>query len=500
MDYSKQVIENYTKKLANIENALKTTPLFPDRSSGTPQRFLDEKMEFILKVTFKLRVAFLEEMEFMLAFASSKATVEAMVLELEKQDYIKSDVSSDLGKYWVLTPTALYYFYTDRTIPYKSATIPAVSLPSSSNVMPLKCINGIIASRVFDEMTIRLYADYKENPTEYKHRYQKVQFVEQFILSNAQKKLSARGKMHIINDYLANNELSRESNEQYARFLKFFKEEATTIHLFNFLKGYLGSDKGLAFKEMAVETAYHIISRLPTNIYKDTSYSFRNKLFVWTKQSNRILNESRLFLVEEYLKQFSIAKRSLGNIKLENKTPEEIQAINTSTKELDTAIATYESYKARLTEEFNVMLYDKVGENNLPLFTEQRVTLESLRTSNVFITDTTRDEDGKVLLTFSILQPSFEEMSLAYLFSKLEKIYQFAFKNLLMADYRIKIITYDKKNADIVAGKLPVLKEEFSAMMQYALFLSHLSQIEVVPVERHFKERFEVFREIGKKV
>ncbi len=156
MDYSKQVIENYTKKLANIENALKTTPLFPDRSSVTPQSFLDEKMELILKVTFKLRVAFLEEMEFILAFASSKATVEAMVLELEKQDYIKSAVSRDLGKYWVLTPTALYYFYTDRTIPYKSATIPAVSLPSSSNVMPLKCINGIIASRVFDDMTNRL--------------------------------------------------------------------------------------------------------------------------------------------------------------------------------------------------------------------------------------------------------------------------------------------------------------------------------------------------------
>ena len=55
-------------------------------------------------------------------------------------------------------------------------------------------------------------------------------------------------------------------------------------------------------------------------------------------------------------------------------------------------------------------------------------------------------------------------------------------------------------NADIVTGKLPTLKEEFSAMSQYALFLSPFSQIEVVAVERHFKERFEVFKEIAKKV
>lgn len=500
MDYSKQVIENYRQKIANIENALKTTPLFPDRSSVIPQRFLDEKMELILKVTFKLRVAFLEEMEFILAFAASKATVEAMVLELEKQDYIKSAVSRDLGKYWVLTPTALYYFYTDRTIPYKSANIPGVSLPASSNVMPLKCINAIIASRTFDEMTNRLYANYKANPKEFTLHYQKVQFVEQFLLSNAQKKLSAKEKMHIINDYLATNELSRETNEQYARFIKFFKTEANTIHLFNFLKGYLGSDRGFSYKETAVKNTWEIISLIPTNIYKDTSYSFRNNLYTWTKQSDRILNESRLFLVEEYLKQFTIAKRSLGNIKLEGKTPEEIQTISKSQEELDSAISKYEKFKTSLTEEFNVMLYDKMGENDIRLFAEHRVTLESLRTSHVFVTDACRSKEGKLILTFSILQPSFDEISVAGLFSKLEKIYQFAYKNLLMSDYQIQIITYDKRNADIVKGKLPILKEEFSSMSQYALFLSQLSQIEVVPVEKHFKERYEVFREIGIKV
>ncbi|MCI5954477.1 MAG: hypothetical protein MRZ49_07905, partial [Lachnospiraceae bacterium] len=60
------------------------------------------------------------------------------------------------------------------------------------------------------------------------------------------------------------------------------------------------------------------------------------------------------------------------------------------------------------------------------------------------------------------------------------------------------VSVYTEKHREIVRGKLPILREEFSALSQYALFLPVLSQVEVISCERHFKERYEVFREIRK--
>ena len=495
MEYTKQIIQNYKRKANNIQEAMNLEGIFPNRNA--PHTVLDPRAELLLKMTFKLRVAFLEEMEFLFAYICTKATLENLVLDLEKQGYIQSTVSRDCGKYWTLTPIALYYFFTDRKIPFRDASISNISLPSSSKLMLYKTINATISSIVFDDITAKLYQEYKTLPKEERQLYQKAQYVEQFILTDTQKKLPRQEKESLVNAYIKEKQIDRTSDERYGRFIRFFKEKATTIHLFNFLKGYYASS---SLKEQIIPLTRDIFFSIPTNIYQDSQLTFRQQLYKLTAGSEHILTEMKLFLVEEYLKLFSIAKRSLFNIKPEGKTPEELARVSCNLKDLDETIPKYEALKAELVEKFNVMLYDKMGENDIPLFNEQKVTLESLRTGNVYITDTVKQKNGKYLITFTIFQPSFDELSVAYLFSKMEKIFQFCIRNLLMIDYRIEVVVYTDKHKELVKGKLPAVRENFSSLSQYALFLPVLSQVEVRSCERHFKERYEVFREIARYV
>lgn len=496
MEYTKRLIENYKQRSRNIQTAMNTEGIFPNRNA--PQTVLDSRAELLLKVTFKLRVAYLEEMEFLFAYIASKATMESLVLDLEKQGYIQSGTSRDLGKFWVLTPLSLYYFYTDRKIPFKEASLPSVQLPSSSKLMLYKTINAKLSSLVFDDITSRLFQKYRAMEKDYKQLYQKSQYVEQYILTDAQKKQSKQEKNSFVIEYLERNEITRQNDERYARYIRFFKEEATSIHIFNFLKGFYSSTYAKDFREQIIPLTRELFFSIPANVYQDSQLTFRQSLYSLLNGSKRLETECKLFLVEEYLKLFSIARRSLNNNKLDGKTPEEIAAIKENLASLDEMVPKYEARKNALVEEFTSMTFDKIGDNDIPLFTEQKITLESLRNSNVYITNIESQENGKPLITFTIFQPSFEELSVSYLFSKMEKIFQFYYHNLIMADYRIEIIVYTDKQKEIIKGKLPILKEDFSNLLQYALFLPVLSQVEVVSCERHFKERYEVFREIGK--
>ena len=57
MEYTKQIIENYKQRNRNIQVAMNTEGIFPNRNA--PQTVLDSRAELLLKVTFKLRVAYL---------------------------------------------------------------------------------------------------------------------------------------------------------------------------------------------------------------------------------------------------------------------------------------------------------------------------------------------------------------------------------------------------------------------------------------------------------
>ena len=140
------------------------------------------------------------------------------------------------------------------------------------------------------------------------------------------------------------------------------------------------------------------------------------------------------------------------------------------------------------------MLFDHFGDTDIPVFKENVLTLESLKNVQVYIIDADTQPSGRTKLTFGIFQSSLEEFSPSMLFSRLEKIFAFALRNLLMFDYEIKIYTYDNKHKEAVIDRLRIVKDTFRDLTQYSLVLLKFDEIEVVSTEMHMKERYEVFR------
>ena len=145
------------------------------------------------------------------------------------------------------------------------------------------------------------------------------------------------------------------------------------------------------------------------------------------------------------------------------------------------------------------MVFDKMGSNDVALFTEKIVTLESLKNLNVYITSCTKNPTDKYCLEFSIIQPDCEEVAISYLFSRLEAIHKFYRNNLFMFDYRIKIVTYTPKQRELLETKLTTVKEDFEMLPEYAMLLLVFDEaITVVSTKCHFRERYEVFNDIKK--
>ena len=128
MSYVDEILENMNQKQTNIKRNLGTTELFPIQA--VPYKALDRTAELVLKFTFQIKVAFLEEFTFLFAFSLSKSSFESLIIDLEQKGFLQSKVSKEYGKYWVLTKTALYCLYTDKTAssPKPFAEIQAWSL------------------------------------------------------------------------------------------------------------------------------------------------------------------------------------------------------------------------------------------------------------------------------------------------------------------------------------------------------------------------------------
>ena len=143
MMYTDELLNNYRQKYLNVEKALKSKGIFPNRFE--PIKTLSLGEELILKVIFSLKVAFLEELTFIFAYCYSKQKFEKVIIDLEEQNYLKSAISKDYGKYVVLTKNALFYFYTNGTQPINTVNITEDTLPSKERLYYYKVINGYIA-------------------------------------------------------------------------------------------------------------------------------------------------------------------------------------------------------------------------------------------------------------------------------------------------------------------------------------------------------------------
>lgn len=496
MNYAKELIENQKKKQQNIESNLQTLGIFPDRKE--PLRKLNLGEELILKITYDLRIAFLEEMTFIFAFCYSKSKFEEIIKHLEAQGYIQTKTSRDYGKYWTLTKTALYYIYKDPNNETDDITFNEDKLPTNTTKLYIpKVINGCFAKEVFYKMTVELWNKYQSEDKDFRRSYAKEQYIKREIFPSQMKKNSYTKKeeAEFVQAFMPQLEYEEEQNN-YKRFIALVKANLSDDFVkYAFLKDYYNShNEG---REKALLKTYQTFKGIYNSIYRSNFHRYRRHLYTMTNKSSKLNYEHQLFYANEYLKLLNITKKSLLKSSKE-KTADELVEILDKIKDIETYIKELEQKKETLEPEFETMLFSRYGAKDEAIFEEGLVTLETLRNNNVYITNATQQPNGKFKITFTIFQTSNEEMSVGYLFSRIEQIFRFYQLALISLDYEIKVSCYTPAESELIKTKLKTVKESFKELTEYSMLLLVFDDIEVIPTERHYSERYQVFKNLKK--
>jgi len=494
MNYAKQLIENQKQKQRNITNNLETFGIFVDRNE--PLRKLTLGEELILKITYDLRIAFLEEMTFIFSYCYSKGKFEEIIKSLEAQGYIQSKTSRDFGKYWTLTKTALYYIYKSPNNETDDFTFNEDKLPNNTSKLYIpKVINGCFAKEIFFKMTAELWNKYKSEDKCFRRQYAKEQYIKREKFKPKKNSYTKQEEAEFVASYLPKLEDEQEILA-YKRFVSLVKANLNDDFVkFNFLKEYYNSHND--GRDKALLKTYQTFKGIFNNIYRSNYHKYRRQLYLMTNKNQKLNNEYHLFYCNEYLKILGITKKSLLKSSKE-KTEDELAEIFDRSKDLETYLAELEKKKANLEPEFETMLFLRYGARDEAVFEEAVVTLETLRNNNVYIINAFKQENGKFKITFGIFQSSNEELSVGFLFSRIELIFRFYQLALISVDYEIKIYCYTPADAELIKTKLKTVRESFKELTEYSMLLLVFDDIEVISTERHFKERYTVFRELRK--
>lgn len=495
MNYAKELVTNYATKIKNIQNNMNKTPLFPDRRE--PTKYLSYGYELILKMTFKLRVCFLEEMMFVFAFCYSKQKFEKVILDLEDMGYIQSENTKDYGKYWCLTTAALYYIYRDSSNIDDCTRISEDKLPSSnsSKLYFLKIMNGCFAQRIFHDYVNYVWEHYKAQPKDFRNKYTKEQYIKYIVYAKDENTgYSKTQAQDFVESFLPVLELDTEEYLKYKNFISKIKSKLSDdLVKFNFLKDYF-NQLNLG-RTLSLKNTLTLIDSIFNNYYRDNYHSFRESLYEITHHSSYLKKEVELFTLTELLHIMKITKKSLLNSNLDTKTEQELAALNSKIESIDNFISSQTPTLEALQEEFNFMVFDKYNINDVAMFKEALITFEVLRNSNIYIVDTIIQDSGKPKITFGIFQSSAEEMASSFLFSRLEKIFRYYRKNLLSCDYEIVIYTYTNQHKELIETKLKSVRENFRELTEYAFFLSAFDELKIITTKNHFQERYKVFEQ-----
>lgn len=489
MNYAKQLIENQKQKQQNIETNL-NTGLFPNRNE--PMKKLSFGEELILKITYDLRIAFLEEMTFIFSYCYSKGKFEEIIKSLEAQGYIQSKTSRDFGKYWTLTKTALYYIYKDPNNDSDDISFNEDKLPNNTSKLYIpKVINGCFAKEIFFKMTVELWNKYKSEDKGFRRQYAKEQYIKREKFKPKKNSYTKQEEAEFVASYMPKLE-----DEDYKKFISLVKANLSDDFVkFNFLKDYYNShNEG---REKALLKTYQTFKGIYNSIYRSNYNKYRRQLYTMTNKSSKLNYEYQLFCANEHLKLLNITKKSLLKSSKE-KTAEELAEILDKIKDIETYIKELEQKKETLEPDFEAMLFSRYGARDEAVFELSVVTLETLRNNNVYITNAVKQPNGKFKITFGIFQTSNEELSVGFLFSRIELIFRFYQLALISVDYEIKVYCYTPADAELIKTKLKNVREDFEGIVEYSMLLLIFDEIEVISTERHYKERFEVFKNLRK--
>lgn len=496
MSYIESVIIKHREKMNNVPNNIKRDFLFPDRKN--PVKNLSKGETLILKMTFQLRCAFLEQFYYIFAYAYSKQNFQKMIQGLEEQGYIQSKTSKDFGKYWILTNYALFYIYFKSEDEFSNVRITEDSFPNESRLIYLKCLNGYYSNQVFKAFTDSVFAEYRNENKDFCRNYGKEQYIKQYIFPQAATNYSKKACDDFTADYISLFNNDKEQLENHKKFVKAIKDNAdaeyvdNTLLRFAFIKDYFNEKH--TDKEETLMKIEELFNAFLNNVYRDRQYTFKRDFCILCNRNSHLEEEYNLFLTNELIRLFRIQRSSLLNTKIENKSDEEQKEIIDKITEVDTKLNELNKKAELLQEDFEYMLFDRYEGDNA-VFVPEVITLEKLKAIQVHILNAFIQSNGRYKITFGIIQPKMEELSLAALISRIEKIFQYYIKSeLYSVDYEIKIITYNRRQKEILTEKMKSVKEFFASLQEYALILPILDEIEIIAVELHTMERFQVFK------
>jgi len=488
MTYTENVIQEIKTLNETVLKNLGTQGLFPDRSD--PVKKLPEEEAFLLKLVYQLRICFLEELTFIYSHIHSPAVLEKTIIRLENMDYLRSAVSKEWGKYFCLTKKALYFIMTDHSEPYRANMLTEDKFPGEQKLAYLKCINGFFANYVFTSINGLLWQKYKSEPKEVRVRYCKEQYLTQYgYLASGKVVYSKKQAADYIKKHIGSLD-----EDTYQRFTKASKKQIAEDPLF--LHAYL---KDYARTYFQKTNPLALVEQL---LYLFTNSIFRSHYFTYRKElleladSRCLKYDYNLFLCHEMIKRATITRRSTLNTKTEDKSAEELKRICDKLNDLDAEISAYQLKQAKLDELLSVPLFEKFNEDGVPIFSEDIVSLDALRNLGVHILSIEEKENEKPTVTFGIFQTSSDEVGKFFLFPRLEKIFRFWEKSLAY-NLELQIIVYGKHQKESVQEKLKDIKADFKEIGRgYALFVPFFDEICIRDVEMHFRERYEVFRQL----
>lgn len=493
MNYTQELTATIKEKQQIIHNNLNRKGIFPSKSS--PFEPLDETAELLLKMTYSLKVGFLEEFSFIFAFVLSKSSLESLVLNLESNGYIKSQTSKDFGKYWVLSKPSLLCITAN---PKSGKAVPIVddNFPSKERLCLYKTINGHISQLIFGTMTNMVVNRFKEQSKEERQLYNRSFYIRQYLYT-AQKKgvYSKTDAQAFVQSVLPTFENDTEEYERYLAFLRSLKSSKDALVWFSFLKEFFNS---LGFsKSTVLSKTAELFYSYTTNLYREQYYTYRQKLYdLYPSKSLRA--ESNLFLIDNLFQTLTITRRNMLNSNMETKTTEELATLKQDISNLDEELRLLKQRQAVRSDVFLLMTFSHYDKHDIPVFTEKQLSFESLRKNNVFLLNAKqRGEGQKPLLEFGIFPNSSEELTTSFLFNRLEALLLFAYHHLTVFEISIQIFIYDDSQLESTKNRLHTVQEEFENISsQYATFIDLIETIPIRATKRHFKERFEVFRDL----
>lgn len=503
MMYTDELLNNYRQKYLNVEKALKSKGIFPNRFE--PIKTLSLGEELILKVIFSLKVAFLEELTFIFAYCYSKQKFEKVIIDLEEQNYLKSAISKDYGKYVVLTKNALFYFYTNGTQPINTVNITEDTLPSKERLYYYKVINGYIAKSIFEDFTTIVGNKLAAQEPALRKNYQKEQFIKRYLFDSSYKGYSNKQANEFCAMQMETFNTDPLLQEQYQAFLKAFRDNPSKRYVnhsllqFSYLKDFFNDITNA--REMAVLFTQKLFESHIANLTRGNPFVFRNALYEKSGKKEVLKQEMELFYIGELQRIYTLSKRNLGNTKKEGKTKEELKEITDKMELLEKELLILKNKTVILSPAFECMVFDGYTgeEQNIPKYKAEVVTLETLKNLKCFITDIITVKGEKPIIRFSIFQSVKDELSIIGLFQRIERIFQFYRTHLYMFEFELELVVLEQCEVENARNKIKFVKEDFKELGSYGLLLPKITDIKIIATRSHMEERFQVFKTLREK-